>query len=324
MSRYYEISNLIGTDLSKYGSINRKYRQLYDYKLTPRGYIRILSKEPPEHPLAKRFDKLVKYTARLIGNPNVNEIKKLYIKLLKKTLIDNDIYEDDIHDLIHLILGQNIRIFLKRKLYTPEEYIYESIVLAIERDLYESVYNFYVAIDAIINKRFVSLSKVFSEDLKVIKLFFKKHKTYNKSHFDFLKKLLIDNRLTNFIHLYKFFILYEMDPSYPLAVNFKNEILKKLIVIVTEDYIESYKHRLYKAIPSILEFFDTDTDSSIFSLKFDNFLSTHFKEYIVTIENLENLFADMDILPEETKNVLKKFIIYSHAVLENYPITKRK
>ncbi len=311
MKQYREISSLFTKDLVQHGTIRSRYKPLSKYGLKPSEYVRILSDPSSTHPLAKRFNKLVRYTSTLIGNPNIDEIKKTYISILNRQLSVSDITEFEIHELIHVLLGQNIKIFLEKKLYSFEEKIYESIVVSIEDGFSEGVdYIFETFVfSPVMHKAEVSPIELYADDFEVINLFFKENPSYGDERKRWLKNLFMTREIVTTNHVYRFLMLYKIDPSMPLAINFKNQFLEKFSRIVTDSHVESYKRTLYKTIPLMLKYSGYYEDLR-------RLIKNKFKKYLFTKEILNDVIVDVEILPEETKNIIKKFVIYSCALLE--------
>ncbi len=314
MQPYQEISQLYTKDFLKDYHILDKYQDIEKYyKLTPKDYFKILASDPPQHPLAKRFNKLVSYTARLIGNPNVKEIKKTLLKILKKDIFSKPRIKEDFHELLHLVLGQSIEIFLKNRIYIPEHYIYEVVVVTMESGIHEATIFLLSSLPYIINDRFIPLKKIYIAELSVFKAFADRNITYKKEIKN-LWNLLQRSHYYNIFHLQKFLTLYPMSTTFPLAINFKNEILNQITKPATL-YYNDYKKTLYRFTPELIDYASTPKTMK-------DFFQTQFKEFSLTYDNTKNLLTNIEIFPEETKQIVKKFVLYMSAVLERYPLKK--
>ncbi len=312
MKPFQEITSLYSKEPFKNTVIYNKYKLLNKYFYgSPKLYYQALTKDPPEHPLAKRFDKLVRYTARLIGNPNPQNVKKTLLKLLKRSILSRDSIEDDFHDLIHLAIGQSIEIFLRKKVYEPEHYIYEAIVATIERGIDAAALYLYEILPFAIS-RGVSLTKLYNTELKLLKTFFKTNPTYHDHTYKSIKSFFLLSSYFNIFHLYNFFSIYTINPAYPLAINFKNEILKELTPIANAN-IDRYKQKLQALIPELIQ-------SAKKPQYIKRFLQTNFKPYNLDPDTIKNLITNMEIFPDNTKLVIKKFVTYLCAILDKYPL----
>ncbi len=318
MKRFNEISSLYTKGILNDYIISDRYKHLPSYykNLTFNKYVTILSQDPPIHPLAKRFDKLVRYTARLIGNPNINEIKKTIIKLLKQLFKKNTpLIFENLHELAHLIIGQNIEIFLRKKVYSPEHHIYETIASTVERGLQEGIDTFIFSIPQMITNKTIPLKKLYHTELTIFKNFFINNKQqYTKNNYNFLKTLLLNSQYITIFHLQKFFTHYQINPEFPLAINFKNEILKELKKLLKQQYYDYYENRLYKLIPYIF-IKKVSTPNNL-----RRFLYVNFQGFTINDETIKDLFKNMEIFPETTKEIIKKFTIYMCAVIDKYPL----
>ncbi len=316
MGYYQEISSLVrgGGDftLDKLYGLSDEYE--YYRGLSSRKLFRILASDPPLHPLARRLDALVRYTARLIGDPNVKEVKEVFIKLLKRSAIDD---RDTFHDLVHLVLGQSIRVFLLRDYYTPEEYIYEMIVSILEMGMRRGTIYLqgYLQntdiIDEFLSEKVVSRKKIYFSELRLFKLYLKKTGGYSRERYLRLKQLLFECKWFSRFHFYKFLKFCRVSDRYPLAVNFKNEAVRALSEIITPDEYYQYKKKFYALIPSI------EKEANDFFVR--RLLEKNFEEVEITSSFLYDLFSRIEIFPEKTKEIIQKFLLYMSSYLTTFP-----
>lgn len=326
MARYHEVSSLL-TDyptstyvaFDSYGKVLNYYPDVFDRNKNKK-YFWYLAAENPSHPLGKRFDKLIRYVARLTNNPDPQKIKRDYLKLLKNGEESPATY----HDLFHLIIGQSLEIFIKKKKYTIEEYIYEVIALALEYGYYKSDPQVSMILGITISKAIeynaISVKKLFYKELKIVRYYLKKHNRLTNKNYVFFKNLILRYGLITKFHLYTFLKLYDMDPRYPLAVNFKNEALRELPNILSrEEYVNYYK-KFYSFIDSVYKELEHNQSSNIVE---------YFKEKLLMLSDfafspgfIRELFSRIEVFPSETKEIVRKFLKYMDAVLERYLAVK--
>lgn len=322
MKQYQEISSIFRDKPTRNYVPTLAYKQyIHAYpefkdELKLDKLFRLISAQSPAHPLAKRFDKLIKYTARLTGNPNYQEVKKSVLKIMKTQDGSPDIY----HDLFHMILGQSIEIFLKRKNYTLEEYIYEMIAAITEGGLDIGCkiisYNFSRLFPKIVRTSGVSIKKVYQKEFRILRQVLKKYNQFYR--FPELKRLFL---LSNWFVKYHFIILLKIsniNPIYPLAVNFKNEVLKN----IPKSILGEYRYYLvqFKAFCELLcEYYDSEITDDVRTFR-EHLKESFTKDDYFTDTFFRKLLSDIEIFPQETKEIVKKFITYTYAVLSRYPL----
>ncbi len=320
MARYHEISSLFTKNPTSsyvvsnvYYKVNRYYPDLYDnYK----KHLRYLVSEPPTHPLAKRFDKLIKYVAKLTNNPNPKKIKRDVIKIMR----EQHLPPEYLHDLFHIILGQSLEIFLNKKSYTIEEYIYETIALIMEEGMTMGSQTVAVmynrAMPEFINNKTVSLKKIYHKELKIVKYYLKKHNLLSKENYLLFKKELLKSKWFTKFHFFIFLNLYDINPNYPLAINFKNEVLREFPNVIPPEEYKNYYERFYSFVDYIyknLNLYKSAEITDYFMERLEKISEFKFDKNFI-----RELFTRIEIFPSETKEIIKKFITYMYAVLDRY------
>ncbi len=326
MKQYQEISSLITSEPVRNYPLFHAYKVAnFDYdKLSFKKYLRLIAAEPPTHPLAKRFNKLIHYTSRLVGNPNIKETKKLMITLLKS------FGKDHYHDLVHFLLGQSIKIFLKIKTYTPEEYIYEIIVTALEEGISNKTINeansYFTRVlnEALMNKIFPP-KKLYYNELIVLRAFLKKAKqlpnTYdpdddlynndsNDTIYKKIKRLIFNSEWYSTIHFHIFMKMYKINPKYPLAIHFRNEVVRELDKILTPNVYQKYRKKLY----NLMNYLITCEDP----LRVYDILRENLPEFELNTDLFEIILPKIEVFPKETKEIIRKFLIYMYATSEKF------
>ncbi len=329
MARYHEVSSLFTQPPTNeyiasvlYDSGSSYYPDIFKNSKKHFWYI---AAEPPTHPLGIRFDKLIKYVARLTNNPNPQKIKRDFLKLLNKGITP----PEDFHDFFHLILGQSLEIFLKKKKYTIEEYIYEIIAVIIEDGIYKgsrvvtTMLN--RAMPEFINNNTVSLKKIYYKELKIAKSYLKKHNRLTKENYLLFKRSLLKSQWFNKFHFFIFLNLYDINPKYPLAVNFKNEVLRELPNVIPPEEYRDYYEKFYSSIEYIYETFKFYEKRQLYDpQKLKEELHRKFSEFRFEIDFIRELLSRIEVFPDETKEIVRKFITYMHAVLDRYLSVKKR